>query len=71
MLDGLCIPLTKHRAVFIVGPDKTVKLSILYPATTGRNFTEILRVLDSLQLTATKKVISIRFLACAIVSLRL
>ncbi len=40
------------RSVFIIGPDKKVKLTITYPASTGRNFQEILRVLDSLQLTA-------------------
>ena len=40
------------RSVFVVGPDKKVKLSITYPASTGRNFDEILRVIDSLQLTS-------------------
>jgi thioredoxin-dependent peroxiredoxin len=40
------------RSVFIIGPDKTVKLMLTYPASTGRNFNELLRVIDSLQLTA-------------------
>ena len=44
------------RSVFIVGPDKKVKLTITYPASTGRNFSEILRVIDSLQLTANYQV---------------
>lgn len=49
---------SKHtvRSVFLVGPDKTVKLMITYPASTGRNFDELLRVIDSLQLTAYHKV---------------
>jgi alkyl hydroperoxide reductase subunit AhpC len=44
------------RSVFIIGPDKKIKLTITYPASTGRNFDEVLRVLDSLQLTAQYKV---------------
>jgi alkyl hydroperoxide reductase subunit AhpC len=44
------------RSVFIVGPDKKVKLTLTYPASTGRNFAEILRVIDSLQLTANYQV---------------
>jgi peroxiredoxin len=43
------------RSVFIVGPDKKIKLTLTYPASTGRNFDELLRVIDSLQLTANKK----------------
>jgi alkyl hydroperoxide reductase subunit AhpC len=44
------------RSVFIVGPDKKIKLTLTYPASTGRNFNEILRVVDSLQLTANYSV---------------
>jgi len=44
------------RSVFVIGPDKNIKLMIVYPMTTGRNFNEILRVLDSMQLTAQHKV---------------
>jgi hypothetical protein len=44
------------RSVFVIGPDKKVKLTLTYPASTGRNFDELLRVIDSLQLTAAHKV---------------
>ena len=44
------------RTVFLVGPDKKIKLNLTYPMSTGRNFDEVLRVLDSCQLTAKHKV---------------
>ncbi|HXG49156.1 MAG TPA: peroxiredoxin [Methylomirabilota bacterium] len=44
------------RSVFVIGPDKRIKLTVTYPASTGRNFLELLRVIDSLQLTAHHKV---------------
>lgn len=50
-LDNLTV-----RSVFVIGPDKKVKLTLTYPAATGRNFDEILRVIDSLQLTANYSV---------------
>ncbi|OQR95584.1 thioredoxin-like protein, partial [Achlya hypogyna] len=50
-LDKAGLPLTV-RSVFVIGPDMAIKLTLTYPASTGRNFVEILRVIDSLQLTA-------------------
>jgi alkyl hydroperoxide reductase subunit AhpC len=44
------------RTVFVIGPDKKIKLMLVYPMTTGRNFDEVLRVLDSMQLTAKHQV---------------
>ena len=44
------------RNVFVIGPDKKIKLVLVYPMTTGRNFDEVLRVIDSLQLTASHRV---------------
>jgi alkyl hydroperoxide reductase subunit AhpC len=44
------------RSLFVIGPDKSIKLTITYPASTGRNFVEVLRVIDSLQLTANHSV---------------
>lgn len=43
------------RSVFVIGPDKKIKLTLTYPASTGRNFNELLRIIDSLQLTAYRK----------------
>ena len=44
------------RSVFVIGPDKKIKLTLTYPMSTGRNFDEVLRVIDSIQLTAKHKV---------------
>ena len=56
MLDQNAADTQTVRSVFVIGPDKKIKLSLTYPASTGRNFDEILRVIDSIQLTAKHKV---------------
>jgi 1-Cys peroxiredoxin 6 len=55
MLDKMQDKMVTVRGVFVVDPDKKVKATICYPASTGRNFDEVLRLIDSLQLTATRK----------------
>jgi thioredoxin-dependent peroxiredoxin len=56
MLDPLAADTATVRSVFVIGPDKRIKLTLTYPASTGRNFDELLRVIDSLQLTARHQV---------------
>src|SRR5438046_5442895 len=50
------LPISTVRTVFVIGPDKKIKLMLSYPMSTGRNFDEVLRVLDSIQLTAKHQV---------------
>jgi alkyl hydroperoxide reductase subunit AhpC len=56
MLDPQAADTATVRSVFVIGPDKRIKLTLTYPASTGRNFDELLRVIDSLQLTARHQV---------------
>ena len=56
MLDPQATDTATVRSVFVIGPDKRIKLMLTYPASTGRNFDELLRVIDSLQLTARHQV---------------
>jgi len=56
MLDAQAADTMTVRSVFVIGPDKRIKLMLTYPASTGRNFQELLRAIDSLQLTAAHKV---------------
>jgi alkyl hydroperoxide reductase subunit AhpC len=56
MLDPQAADAATVRSVFVIGPDKRVKLTLTYPASTGRNFDELLRAIDSLQLTARHQV---------------
>ena len=56
MLDSSAADTATVRSVFVIGPDKRIKLTVTYPASTGRNFDELLRTIDSLQLTARHQV---------------